>query len=111
MCTFATVKNEHDWSGGLRNLPSDDHALKCPRRVLVCARDLDRRARVRPVKVTCQRARVRTFRQTRVPRPDFLTFLTNAGCHDHDAALTAYSDVVLVERGQASVRVLGRCAP
>ena len=38
----------------------------------------------------------------------FVTCLTNAGCHDHDAALTAYVDVVLVEGGQASVRVLGR---
>ena len=41
----------------------------------------------------------------------FVTCLTNAGCLCQDVALTAYSDVVWVETGQASVRVLGKRVP
>ena len=47
-----------------------------------------------------------------LPGPGFherdATCLANAGYHDQDAALTAFSDVVREESGQASVRVPGR---
>ena len=41
----------------------------------------------------------------------FVTCLTNAGCLNQDVALTVKSDVVRVETGQASTRVLGERVP